>query len=215
MNKSVILKKCLLFAATFILIAGVQHSVMGQTEKGMALFNALEFKGAEDAFRGAVADDPENIEAGYYLGLSLLMQGKYEEASNALEKVKASGKDRIPDKGQLDIALTHIYLELDKFPEALKSLDGAEKAKANPADIHAFRGACYLEKDNDAQKGLEELEKALGMDPENAYAYYYSGYAHVRLGHPAKAVQMLRRFLELAPYAPEAEKAKILIDALC
>jgi tetratricopeptide (TPR) repeat protein len=215
MNKSPMTRKFLLFLTVSILIVCMQYPVMGQTEKGMELFNALEFKNAEDAFRNVFTNDPENIEAGYYLGMSLLMQGEYEKAANVFEKLKASGKTNRLNKGQLEIALTHIYLELDKYSEALKSLDAAKNAQANPADIHTFQGAYYLEKDNDAQRGLEELEKAIEMAPENAYAYYYSGYAQVRLGHPAKAVQLFRRFLELAPYAPEAEKAKILIDALC
>ena len=215
MNKWLNLQKSLIFSASFMFVVFLQLPALGQTEKGMELFNSLEFKNAEDAFRSALVSDPQNIEAGYYLGMSLLMQGKYEEASSVFEKVKASGEDNIPDKGRLEIALTHIYLELEKYPEALKSLDAAKKAKANPADIHAFQGAYYLEKNNDAKKALEELEKAIEMDSKNAYAYYYSGQAHVRLGHPAKAVQMLRMFLEIAPYAPEAEKAKIIVDALC
>jgi tetratricopeptide (TPR) repeat protein len=214
MKKSAKVHKLLLFSATFILMVTMQLPVFGQTENGMELFNSMKFKNAEDAFRSALVDEPENIEAGYYLGMSLLMQGKYQEASGVFEKIKASGKDGIPDIGQLEIALTRIYLELKKYPEALKSLDAAKTAKADPADIHVYQGAYYLEK-NDAAKAIEELEKAIAMDSKNAYAHYYAGHAYVRLGHPEKAVQMLKMFLELAPYAPEAEKAKVLVDALC
>lgn len=215
MNKLLRLQKFLLLSVIFMLTVCIQQPVHGQTENGKALYNSLEFKNAEDAFRNALLKNPDNHEAGYYLGMSLLMQGKYEEASDALEKVKASDKGDIPGKGQLELALTQIYLELEKYPEALKNLDDAKKVGANPAAIHAFQGAYYLEKDNDAEKAIAELEKAVGLDPKNTYAYYYSGHAYIRLGNPAKAVQMLRLFLELAPYAPEAEKAKIVIDALC
>lgn len=215
MKKSIGLPKILLFPAIIILVVSMRLPALGQMEKGMELFNSLEFKNAESAFRDALMKNPENGNAGYYLGVSLLMQGKYEEASGVLEEVKKSEKKGVPDKGQLEIALTHIYLELGKYPEALQSLDAAKKEGAAPADIHAFQGAYYLEKHNDAEKAIEELEKAIAMDPKHAYAYYYAGYAHMRLGHPAKAVEMLRMFIELAPYAPEAEKAKILVDALC
>ena len=215
MNKSFRTRKVLLHSVALLLIVCVPLPVLGQTEKGVALFNSLEFKSAEEVLRSTLSNEPENIEAAYYLGMSLLMQGKYTEASDILAKVQASEKNGISEKGRLEIALTHVYLELDKFTEALKNLDKAKKVGANPADIHAFQGAYYLEKNNDAEKALEELEKAIEMDSKNSYAYYYAGQAHMRLGNPSKAVQMLKRFLELAPYAPEAEKAKIIIDALC
>jgi predicted Zn-dependent protease len=110
--------------------------------------------------------------------------------------------------------ITRINLELKKYPEALKSLDEAKAAKADQSDIHVYQGAYYLET-NEPQKAIKELEEAIKMNPENAYAYYYAGYAYVRLGHPADGEKALKRFLELAPYAPEAEKAKILVDVLC
>lgn len=214
MNKTVRLKNSLFFSMVYILISCMSFSVMGQTEKGMDFFNSYEFNKAEDAFRNALKDKPGDTAASYYLGLSLYMQEKYEEALEILLKVKVSGSDIIPDKGKLDIFLTRIYLELKKYPEALESLEAAKKAKANPADIHVYQGAYYLEK-NESKKALKELEKAIELDSKNAYAYYYAGFAYVRMGYPAEAVEALKKFLELAPYAPGAEKAKILIDALC
>jgi tetratricopeptide (TPR) repeat protein len=222
MNRSITLRKILaLSAAAVISISGMSLQVLAQTEKGIELYNSWEFEKAEDAFREVLKDEPADCRVCYYLGMSLLMQEKYQEALDMFQKAKAhvdkpalSGEAAIPDKGQLEIVLTRAYLGLEKYPEAWECLKAAEKAKASPADIHTFRGALYLE-ENEAEKAAEEVEKAIELDSHNAYAHYYAGYAYLRLGNPAKAVNMFKTFLLLAPYAPETGKAKFLIDSLC
>ena len=221
MNKFDRLYKIILLSAVVILICSISLKALAQTEKGIELYTSWEFKKAEEAFREVLKKEPSDVQAGYYLGLSLLMQAKYQEAlgfflkaKDLIDKAALSGKTGILDKGQLEVVLTRVYLELEKYPEALEHLEAAEKAKANPADIHTFRGAYYIEK-NDANKAVKELEEALKLDSQNAYAYYYAGHAFLRLGNPAKAVELFKMFLRLAPYAPEAVKAKALIDALC
>jgi tetratricopeptide (TPR) repeat protein len=220
MNKSN-LCKILAFSAVAMLISYIPPQAMAQTEKGIGLYNSWEFNKAEEAFREALKNRPDDVQAGYYLGLSLLMQEKYQEALDAFQKEKvsvdkaaSSVEAGIPDKGQLEISLTRAYLGLKKYPEVWECLEAAEKANANPADIHTFRGAYYLERKN-TENAIKELEKALELDSLNAYAYYYAGYAYLRLGNPARAVDMFEMFLRLAPYAPEAGKAKFLVDSLC
>jgi tetratricopeptide (TPR) repeat protein len=201
----------------FIVLTSIlflQVSVSAQTEKGKEYFNNYEFAKAEQVFRDALKTDPGNSEAGYYLGLSLYMQKRYEDALVVFKGIK-DGKKEIPNNdGRLEILITRICLELKKYPEALKSLEEAKAAKADEADIHVYQGAYYFET-NEPQKALKELEEAIKINPENAYAYYYAGFAYVRLGHPADAEKALKRFLELAPYAPETEKVKMLVDVLC
>ncbi len=221
MDKSTKSYVILVFSAVVMLIGGMSLQIMAQTEKGIDLYNSWEYEKAEEALHKVLKKDPADVQAGYYLGLSLFMQGKYQEALDVLQKAKASmdkaagsGEAEVPDKGQLEIALTQAYLGLKRIPEVLESLEAAEKAKANPVDIHTFRGAYYLEQ-NSVQEASQELEKAIELDSQNAYTYYYAGFAHLRLGDPAKAVQMFQVFLRLTPYAPEAEKTRFLVDSLC
>ena len=221
MDKSTKLSVILVLSAVVILMGGMSLQVMAQTEKGLELYYSWEYEKAEEALHKVLKKEPADVQAGYYLGLSLLMQGKYREALDILQKAKASvdeaaasGKTGLPDKGQLEIALTQAYLGLKKNPETLESLKAAEKAKANPVDIHTFRGAYYLEI-NSVKEAAQELEKALELDSQNAYTYYYAGFAYLRLGNPAKAVKLFQVFLSLNPYAPEAENTKFLVNSLC
>jgi tetratricopeptide (TPR) repeat protein len=221
MNKSARSYVIVVLSAVVMIITSISLPVMAQTERGIELYNAWEYEKAEEALTKVLKEKPADIQTGYYLGLSLLMQGKYQEALDILQKSKASvdelaasGKVGLPNKGQLEIALTQTYLGLKRIPEMLESLEAAEKAKADPVDIHTFRGAYYLE-ENRVKEAAQELDKAIELESRNAYTYYFSGFAQLRLGNPAKAVQLFQMFLTMSPYAPEAEKTKFLVDSLC
>ncbi|MFC1838723.1 tetratricopeptide repeat protein [Thermodesulfobacteriota bacterium] len=214
MNKSAMIYKTLLFLAVLLSVSFIQSPVFAQTEKGIDLFNYWDFKKAEDAFREVLKNNPADAQAGYYLGMSLIMQEKYQEALNVLKKVKASGKSATPNEGQLKIALARAYLGLKNYPEALEYLNVAEEVNADPVEYHTYRGAYYLGK-KDANKAVKELDKAIDLNSQNPYTYYHAGFAYLSLGNAPKAVKLFEMFLRLAPYAPEAEKVKFLVNSLC
>ena len=211
----------LVLSVVFSMTVVRQQSVFAQTNKGLELYNAWQFKEAEPVLREAVKANPGDLEAGYYLGLSVLLQDKHAEALEILLQVKVSkdqasgvAKSAVPDEYQIQLALARARLELKQNDEAWKNLEAADKAHAGTADIHVFRGLYYLNLEK-TQNAIKELEKAMNMDENNAYAHYYAGHAYLRSGNPAKAVEMFKSFLQLAPLAPEAVKAKALVDALC
>ena len=213
-NKFDTLLGCLAFSAVVLFTSGMSMQVLAQTDQGIELYDSWEYEKAEKAFRRVLMQEPNDAQAGYYLGLSLLMQGKYNEALDVLQNAKASGEAGLLDKGQLEIALTRAYLGLERYPEALERLKAAEMAKADPVDVHTFRGAYYLGK-NSVKEAAQELEKAIEKESQNAYTYYYAGFAYLRLGNPANAVELFQMFLRLSPYAPEAGNVKFLINSLC
>ena len=68
---------------------------------------------------------------------------------------------------------------------------------------------------NENTRANEELEKALEMNSQNPYTYYYAGIVNIRLGNPQKAIKLFEMFLSMAPYVPEAKHARFLVDTLC
>ncbi len=214
MSRSITINKTLLVLAALLFISFIQSPVLAQTEKGVALFNFWEFEKAEGVFREVLKENPSDAEASYYLGMSLLMQKKYQDALDVLKKVKVSKKADTPDEGQLKIALARVYLGLTNYPEALAYLNVAEEVNADPAEYHTYRGAYYLEK-KDAKRAAAELDKAIDLGSKNPYTFYHAGFAYLSLGHPADAVKAFEIFLQMAPYAPEAESVKLIVDSLC
>lgn len=91
MAKKTIQTKWLLLGVLTVMLF-FKVSLYAQTEKGIELFNAYEFSKAEQVLRDNLKSDPGNIEAGYYLGLSLYMQKKYEDALNVFKGIKEDRK---------------------------------------------------------------------------------------------------------------------------
>jgi tetratricopeptide (TPR) repeat protein len=211
----------LLLSIAFSMMAFSLQPGLAQTSKGIELYNSWDFKGAEPVLRESVKANPADLAASYYLGLSVLMQDKHSEALEILLRVKESkekaageAKSGVPDAYQIHLALARTRLELKQNEEAWKNLEAASKGHADTADLHVYRGVYYLNLEK-AQNAVKELEKAMNMDDSNAYAHYYAGHAYLRSGSPAKAVEVFKSFIQLAPTAPEVEKAKALVLALC
>ncbi len=219
--KTATIGTALVLSGLLSIMAVVPQLMFAQGGKGLELYNAWQFKESEEVFREAANANPSNLEAGYYLGLSILMQDRSAEALEILMKVKEA-KDKaagqatstVPDEYQIQMALAQAHLKLKQNDQAWNNLESAGKAHEDAADIHVYRGVYYLNKEN-VKKATQELEKAMKMDEDNAYAHYYAGHAYLRSGNPAKAVEMYKTFLQLAPMAPEAVMTKALITALC
>jgi tetratricopeptide (TPR) repeat protein len=221
MNKQTTYCIVLVIAVVLSVVVVAPQPLRAQASKGFELYNSWQFQEAEKALREAYKSNPRDTQAGYYLGLSVLMQDKHSEALDILLKVKEDqdkadrqSRSQVPDEYQIQLALARTRLELKQNEEAWKNLEAAKKVNADAADIYVYRGLYYLNLQN-AQKAIKELEKAMTLDGNNAYAHYFAGQAYIRLGNPAKAVEVLKEFLQLAPSAPEVEKAKALVSALC
>ena len=221
MNKRRAFCMILVMAIAFSLVGVLPRQILAQTEKGIELYNSWQYKEAEQVLREAIKANPADIPANFYLGLSLLLGEKYGEALEILSKVandrgKAKPQDQsaIPDEFQMQIALARARLGLKQYPEAWKNLEAAKKQHADASDLYVYRGVYYLQQDK-IREAIKELDKAVDLDENNAYAHYYAGHAYLHTGNVARAVEFFKMFIQLAPIAPEVEKARALISALC
>ena len=170
------------------------------------------------AFRASLKTNPSDIPARYYLGLCLLRQDQYREALELFQNVPRS-RDRaeqppVPSQYQIQIALAQAHLGLKQYDEAWENLESAKTLAPRSPEVYVCQGRYYLEREK-YQEAIQELEKAISIDENNAEAYYYEGLAYYGAGMPESAVTALKKFLQLAPYAPEAGKAREIIAKLC
>jgi tetratricopeptide (TPR) repeat protein len=211
-----ILQAGLLLAAT---------SFAADLESGKNLFEKQKYAEAEKNFREMVNAEPDNLEANYYLGASLVELNKYEESEPFLKKAAA-------EKPEADIALAHAYLMQEHMKEAQETLDIAQKRvdeaaaetakeeaekmamyKAQNGEIARYRGMMAL-KQNKFDDAFKQLSNAAELNPKDAYAHYYLAMASSRIKRPDQMVKHFQMFLQLAPDAPEAPKVKSLLKAL-
>lgn len=220
MNTRTSFCRILAFSLAFAFIA-VSPQLSAQSRKGVELYGAGLFREAETNFREAQKADPRDTANTYYLGLSILLQDRYREALDVLESVKQS-RDRadqktrptFPDTYHINLALARARLGLQQYEEAWKNLEAARMEPNSSADVYVYRGVYYFQQDM-FPEAIKELEKAISQDAKNPYSYYYEGLVYYKTGQPEKAVDALKKFLQLNPDAPEASKAKALVDQLC
>jgi tetratricopeptide (TPR) repeat protein len=202
-------------------MAGIPQRIFAQTDKGIELYNSGQYGEAERVLREAFKADPSETLANYYLGLSVLLQGKYAEALDIFLKVKHSqdtasqwSRPPVPTEYQIQIATARARLGLNQYEEAWKNLESARIEDGRSSDVYVYRGAYYVQQEKN-REAIKELERAISLDAKNPYAYYYIGLAYFHSGQGEKAVTALKLFVQLAPSAPEVEKAKIIIAQLC
>jgi tetratricopeptide (TPR) repeat protein len=194
--------------------------LFGQVDKGVGLLNSGEYDRAESVLRKAMKSEP-NTTTQYYLGMSLLLQEKYGAALTVFnaaksERAKASQSSRpaVPSEYQISIALARAYLGLKQYDRAWSNLESARIEDANSSEAFMYRGVYFLQQKK-FKEAIADLDKAISLDPKNAYAYYYIGDAYFDTGKPDKTVEAFKMFLQLAPDAPEAPKVRARVTALC
>lgn len=199
----------------------VPQPLFAQGEAAIELFNAGAYEEAESKLRETLNADPGKTTVRYYLGLTFMQQEKYTEALKELKTVKSEqekasqwSRPAVPNVYQIDLALAQAYLGLNQFEEAWPKLESARIEDATSSDVFLYRGIYYY-KQKEHAKAIGELDKAISLDSNNAYAYYYIGKAYLDSGKPDKMGEAFKIFLQLAPYAPEAPEAKEMIDKFC
>ena len=221
MNKRKICCRILVLSVVLSLAVLIPQQIFAQSSKGIELYNQWQFAEAETVLREALKADPSETPANYYLGLSVLMQEKYNDAIDIFVKVKRS-QDRadkktrpaVPSEYQIQLAMARARLGLRQYDEAWKNLESARIEDGTASDVYVYRGASYVLQGKN-KEAIKELEKAIKLDEKNPYTYYYQGLAYYQSGQADKAVTALKMFLQLNPSAPEASKAKKIVTELC
>lgn len=93
----------------------------------------------------------------------------------------------------------------------------AADAVSDDARRHLIRGRTGVEmarSPEDYRAAIEEFERAVQLAPQWADAYYNLGMVQARAGRIREAIANLKRYLELAPNAPDAAQVRDEIVAL-
>lgn len=204
MKKAILLPLILL---TTLAIPGTWGIAVAQDPDPPGATVSQEQAGQPQAAVAAPAD--ENLTKGTQLNAAK----QYSQAEPVLRAAVAAHPENPDAHLQLAIAL----FEQNKVADAGKELDLATSLQQGTpkqqADYYRYRGSVYAkqEKWNDA---VQNLEKAIQLDPKQPYNHYYIGVAYSKIKRPDRMVEHLQMFLKLAPNAPEAPKCKALLRAV-
>jgi tetratricopeptide (TPR) repeat protein len=158
--------------------------------------------GAITLFRRAIAIDRRLYDANLYMAMALGNLGQHDAARAQYDQVL-----RITERGYL------ARLALGKFAQALGEWGANEEAErlfrsvlAKQPDAPLFlRDYARVVWKRDEQEALRLLERAVGLDPEDAITHEQLAVALLELGEEVRAKEHLEIVLRLRPTARAAE----------
>jgi len=133
----------------------------------------------------------------FFLAHSLELQGRAEEA---LELFRLALEE---DPREGEVASVHVHIasclkELERYDQALESLEIAEEHNDELKEIYNLRGFCFFRQGRH-EEAVEAFEKAIELDPGSAIDYANIGSNLREMGRKREAVKLYRMALELDP----------------
>lgn len=168
--------------------------------KGVIYAEQEDYKQAGDYFEQAIEADP-SYDLGY-LNLSLVRmhEGNLKAALKYVDKV-------IELNPYMDKAYFYratLYKKMGENEKALKEYDLIEK-KSKDNGYRLFLNRAIAQKmSGDALSALEDMNKAIALEPDNAALYKLRGNVHVLLNNYIEAVQDYDKAIDLNPQFAEA-----------
>jgi Tfp pilus assembly protein PilF len=156
---------------------------------------------AEKAFRDVLRDDPKNPEVLDGLGVSLVMQGRYQDALPSLQKAVQLAPQNGSYRNNLGVA----QMELGQFAEASLAFAAAEASPNSDDRISAAinRGRLAQRK-GDLAGAEQEFTLAMARDPKSFAATFGRGVARENRSELEGAAEDYLAALKLQPSNAEA-----------
>ena len=149
------------FVIFFVLILSVTVSAEGLYEQsmaiGMASFEKKDFTAAEEAFRAALRESPDDYSATLHLGMALSSRDGSKEAENLFKK--ALGMN--PQDPMVNLNLGIYYYRKAVYPEARDYFETA--AEVAPNTEYSVQANQYLAKMKEKGPKPWSLDAAFGM----------------------------------------------------
>jgi serine/threonine protein kinase/Flp pilus assembly protein TadD len=168
--------------------------------RGNALSLSGDMAGAEREYKIAIDLNPRLFEPHYYYARSCLEHGRLEDAARLLERAA----ELQPEDYQSRSLLAMVYASLGLHEKARAWYQegvavGTRRLERDPDDVRAvyLTGLCLIRLD-ERERGLEWVERARQMDPDDGGTLYNLACAYAVAGRPEQALDTLERALDKA-----------------
>ncbi len=168
-------------------------------------FNLNELEKTDEAKRlleRAAENNPKSVKPYDALGNIMRARKRYEEAIGYYTKaIELIGEPEAKDWVYFYSRGT-CYERIKNWPKAEQDLQTALKLDPNQPLTLNYLGYSWIDQNMHLRKGLQLIEKAVSLKPDDGYIVDSLGWAHYRLGNHTKAVKFLERAVELRPEDP-------------
>ncbi len=174
----------------FTLITAKEYAQKGDTTAALKLLDDL---------RKQTGDDPEVI---YYIGVTNSLANNVDAAEQAFKKII----QMLPNNRNAYQNLIKLYEQQRQYDKAIAAMERMIKTEdprsreyqEDSLGLQLLKGRLALEK-GDAGKALSAFNKALTIDPRNAFANYNLGVIYQQEGRWKEAERSLNAVLESMP----------------
>ncbi|MBF0406897.1 MAG: HEAT repeat domain-containing protein [Candidatus Riflebacteria bacterium] len=181
-------------------------------EKGIELFSAGKFKEAEKYFISLLKNNPLDSEALFHFSNTLIKLGKYPEAVQNLDNLIHI----MPSHFSGRLLIGQLYFQLrnwDKLVEEYEKLklQIPETEKKSVSQVYGALGLAYFNQKR-YQKAVENLKKALEINPSDMSSSYHLALAFISLKQNDSALKILKKLKSSLP--PDSRILKNVEDLL-
>jgi tetratricopeptide (TPR) repeat protein len=149
------------------------------------------------------AKEPTRATADMQLGDLLREKKRYIEAADAYtEAIRRLHASDAPEHWSLYYSRGISFERAGQWPKAQADLLRALELKPDQPLVLNYLGYSWIDRGEHLHRGLEMIEKAVDLRPEDGYIVDSLGWAHYRLGDYRTAVEYLEKAVELVPDDP-------------
>jgi len=177
-----------------------------EVQRGLALLQQRDFRGALARFDSAVRLDPELATAHHHRGVAQLRLGQLRAAIGDFDRAI----ELHPDHAIAHNARASCYERLGDYPAALRDLGELIRIQPELAKGYQKRGALLLHLERD-EEAIRDLDRALELDPRDPMSLSNRGGAYANLGRFDEGLRDLRRALEVDPVGRWSRQIKASI----
>jgi tetratricopeptide (TPR) repeat protein len=158
---------------------------------------------AIEELRSMAADEPARAGALMQLGDLLREKKSFAEAvdayDEAMRRLAAAG---MPERWSLFYSRGIALERSGQWQKAEPDLLHALELKPEQPLVLNYLGYSWIDKGENLQRGLDMIQKAVSLRPEDGYIVDSLGWAYYRLGDYSGAVKYLEKAIELVPEDP-------------
>lgn len=151
----------------------VPDSAAGFLNQGLALLALGQTSDARDPLQTALDLGSQSPEAFIYLGRIYLQEDRADDALTTLER----GQEMFPDNEELQIEILNAYVRAGQVDRAISAYDARIAASPNDPLYRYNYGSLLLQAER-YDEAIEQLARAVELDPQNANAFYNLGAAY-------------------------------------
>jgi len=199
-------------ASTDALLAAAPSFAGAHLLRGTLLERKKDADGALTEYRAeAAAATDTSVQRDAWVRIAILAkaQGKTDETLTALRKIVEIDPGNVVAHSQL---VDH-YTQTGDLEALTGLLATAPDEVRNDPMVHFNLGAALYNQDKADQAALE-FDKVIELKPDLAEAHKHLGFCKIALGDFAGAITALKKYLELAPDAPDAADMREVVDGL-